>query len=327
METATTALAGAPAQSVSPVAARGRARERTLVVGRALTVSFGGRRVLDRIDITVKAREIVTLIGPNGAGKSTLVRVLLGLVRPDQGDVRRREGLRVGYVPQRLELDDAIPLSVARFLTLGGWRARGEIEQVLREVGAGHAIDRQVRALSGGELQRVALARALLRNPELLVLDEPARGVDHVGEAELYALIARLRDARGLGVLLVSHDLHVVMASSDRVICVNGHICCSGKPSSVAQDPAYQQLFGLEGARNVAIYSHHHDHRHDPETGDCLPVTGAGGGEEQGGEMVNPAAAAQQRAPRPDGDHGHDDDHAHGHSHGHAHPSGKVDRS
>jgi zinc transport system ATP-binding protein len=236
--------------------------EDELIRGEGLCVTLGGRTVLDRVDIAISRGEIVTLIGPNGAGKTTLVRMLLGLERPDAGAVRRRPGLVVGYVPQRFDRDSAIPMTVKRFLALGRRAPAAEVDRILAEVGAGHVRDRQLAALSGGELQRVVLARALVRNPQLLVLDEPARGVDHLGEADLYALIGRLREERGLGVLLVSHDLHVVMAQSDRVVCINRHVCCHGVPETVAQHPEYVRLFGEE-ARAFAIYHHHHDHAHD----------------------------------------------------------------
>lgn len=232
-----------------------------LISGRALTLVRGKRTILDRVDIDVGPGEIVTVIGPNGAGKTSLVRVLLGLEGPDGGTLRRRPGLVVGYVPQRFERDAAIPMSVARFLALGARVSRQGILAGLEEVGAEQVIDRQLVQLSGGELQRVVLARALIRSPQLLVLDEPARGVDHLGEADLYALIGRLRDERGLGVLLVSHDLHVVMAQSDRVLCINRHVCCHGVPETVAQHPEYVRLFG-DAARAFAIYQHHHDHAH-----------------------------------------------------------------
>ena len=234
-----------------------------LLSARGLTVDRGGRTLLSNVDIDIHRSEIVTLIGPNGAGKTTLVRVLLGLFAPDRGDVRRKAGLRIGYVPQRFDLDRAIPMSVARFLALGTGEPRQHIAAALEEVGAARILDRQLSDVSGGELQRAVLARALLRNPNLLVLDEPVRGVDFAGEAELYALIGQLRQSRGVGVLLVSHDLHVVMASSDRVVCLNKHVCCSGVPETVAQHPEYMRLFGSEGARAFAIYTHHHDHRHD----------------------------------------------------------------
>lgn len=239
------------------------ARTDILVSARGITLSRGGRTILEGVDLDIASGEIVTLIGPNGAGKTTLVRILLGLMPPDQGTLGGRAGVRIGYAPQRFDRDAAVPMTVARFLALGSRHTPAERDAVLTEVGAAHLPDRQLSRLSGGELQRVVLARALLRKPDILVLDEPVRGVDYTGEAELYELIGRIRDERGLGVLLVSHDLHVVMARSDRVICLNGHVCCSGMPDAVAQHPEYVRLFGAETARAFALYQHHHDHRHD----------------------------------------------------------------
>lgn len=248
-----------------------------LISGRGLTMTRGGRSIVDHVDIDIAAGEIVTLIGPNGAGKTSLVRILLGLEVPDAGTLTRSAGLAVGYVPQRFERDAAIPMTVQRFLTLGARVSRDRLQRCLDEVGAGGIVDRQLAQLSGGELQRVVLARALVREPKLLVLDEPARGVDHLGEADLYALIGRLRDERGLGVLLVSHDLHVVMAQSDRVLCINRHVCCHGVPETVAQHPEYVRLFG-DAARAFGIYQHHHDHAHGLG-GEPLPPGGASGGD------------------------------------------------
>jgi zinc transport system ATP-binding protein len=246
-----------------------------LISARGLTVRRDGRTLLQSVDVDVHPSEIVTVIGPNGAGKTTLVRTLLGLIVPDGGTVLRAEGLRVGYAPQRFDVDRALPMTVARFLRLGGAQADKELAAALAEVGVGHLVGQQLTSLSGGELQRVVLARALLRKPALLVLDEPVRGVDYAGEAELYELIATLRDARGLGVLLVSHDLHVVMARSDRVVCINGHVCCSGVPRTVARDPEYVRLFGAEAARAFAVYSHDHDHRHDLRGNPSPPESGS----------------------------------------------------
>ena len=234
-----------------------------LLSARGIWLSRDGKSILEGIDLDIGSGEIVTLIGPNGAGKTTLVRVMLGLTTPDRGRVRRKPGLVVGYVPQRFDVDRAIPMTVARFLRLSGPVSPDRMQAVLGEVGATGLAEQQLSNLSGGEFQRVVLARALVRNPGLLVLDEPVRGVDYVGEAELYGLIGRLRTERGLGVLLVSHDLHVVMAQSDRVVCVNRHVCCSGVPDAVARDPNYERLFGAQAARALAIYSHRHDHRHD----------------------------------------------------------------
>ena len=256
----------------SPNGAVTPAREDALLSARGINLTRGGRHILASVDIDVAPGEIVTLIGPNGAGKTSLVRVLLGLERADAGTVVARPGLVVGYVPQRFERDTAIPMTVARFLTLGARVERAAIAGALEEVGAGHVVDRQLALLSGGELQRVVLARALVRGPHLLVLDEPARGVDHLGEADLYALIGRLRTERGLGVLLVSHDLHVVMAQSDRVICVNRHVCCHGVPETVSQHPEYVRLFG-DTARAFGIYQHHHDHGHSLGGDPLPPVT------------------------------------------------------
>jgi zinc transport system ATP-binding protein len=245
-----------------------------LISARSLWLSRSGRAVLQDVDIDIAAGEILTVIGPNGAGKTTLVRVLLGLEPADKGRTLRKPGLVIGYVPQRFEVDRAIPLTVARFVDLGRRSEEEEIDRVLAEVGAGKLGDRQLAELSGGELQRVLLARALVRSPGLLVLDEPVRGVDYSGEAELYTLIGRLRSERGFGILLVSHDLHVVMAQSDRVICLNRHVCCSGVPQSVAQHPEYARLFGPQAARAFGLYHHHHDHRHDL-AGEPHPPAGA----------------------------------------------------
>jgi len=241
-----------------------------LISARGLVLSRGGRPILAGVDIDIAPGEIVTVIGPNGAGKSMLVRALLGLERLDAGSVRRRDPLIIGYAPQRFDIDRAIPLTVARFVTLGHPKAKAvEIESVLAEVGARPLLERQVSELSGGELQRVVLARALIRAPDLLVLDEPARAVDYAGEAELYTLIGRLRTERGFGVLLVSHDLHVVMAQSDRVICLNRHVCCSGVPHTVAQHPEYARLFGPKAALALGVYQHAHDHSHDLAGAPC----------------------------------------------------------
>jgi zinc transport system ATP-binding protein len=229
-----------------------------------IRVAFGRHLALSDVRLRVEPGEIVTIIGPNGAGKTTLLRVALGLQRPDAGTVRRRSGLRIGYVPQRIAIDETLPLTVRRFLGLAPG-ARQAAAAALAETGATHVMDLPVQTLSGGEMQRVLLARALLRDPELLVLDEPVRGVDVAGQAELFALIRRIRDRHGCGILLVSHDLHLVMAATDRVVCLNRHVCCSGLPEAVQSDPAYRALFGA-ATDGFALYAHHHDHSHDHDT-------------------------------------------------------------
>ena len=234
-----------------------------LLIAENIGLTIRDNPILHNVNLRVAAGEIVALIGPNGAGKSTLVRVLLGLLRPDSGRVWSRPGLRVGYMPQRLALDNTLPLSVQRFVTLGTPAVRARVQAVLAEVGAAHVLDSPVQAVSGGELQRVMLARALLREPDLLVLDEPIQGVDLNGQYELYDLISSLRRTHGCGMLMVSHELHLVMATTDHVLCLNRHVCCSGHPDHVARDPAYLDLFGIDGARRLAVYHHHHNHHHD----------------------------------------------------------------
>ena len=223
----------------------------------------GQTEILSHVDLAVAPGEIVTLIGPNGAGKTTLVRVALGLLRPDCGAVERRPGLTIGYMPQRFTLDDALPLTARRFLSLSRGVGDDELRRTAGEVGIAHLLEHPFGALSGGEVQRTLLARALLRRPDLLVLDEPVRGVDVNGQLELYDLIARLRRSRGCGVLMVSHDLHLVMAQTDHVVCLNKHVCCAGQPEAVSAHPEYLALFGPLSAERIAVYSHHHDHRHD----------------------------------------------------------------
>jgi len=234
-----------------------------LVTATDVSVAFDGQPALQRVGLSVHAGEIVTLIGPNGAGKTTLVRIVLGLQRPDTGRVRRRPGLTFGYVPQRFHVDPTLPMTVARFLALPTRRARPDIERALADVGAGHTVDKPLQGLSGGEFQRVMLARALLRAPELLVLDEPLQGVDFSGQIALFDLIGGLRARHGFGVLMVSHDLHIVMRDTDHVVCLNHHVCCHGTPEAVTRHPDYLALFGREAARAVAVYPHQHDHAHD----------------------------------------------------------------
>ncbi len=233
------------------------------VAGGSLT--RGGRKILDHIDIAVHRGEIVTLVGPNGAGKSTLVKVVLGLERLDHGEVHRAANLKVGYQAQRLALDQTLPLSVRRFLTLTEPQPLALLQQVLRDVGVPQLLDAGIHTLSGGEWQRVMLARAVLRRPDLLVLDEPTQNVDIAGAVEIYQIIGRLRDDIGCGVLMVSHDLSVVMAATDQVYCLNGHVCCSGHPADVTGDREFHRLFGPAAAATLAIYPHKHDHVHAPD--------------------------------------------------------------
>jgi zinc transport system ATP-binding protein len=234
----------------------------SLIAAENLDVRLGQQVVLSGISLQVRPAEIVTLLGPNGSGKSTLLRALLGIIPPSGGRVLRQAGLRVGYVPQRLSIDRSLPMTVRRFLSLPRRCTDGQAATALGRVGLPDVEGRQMTDLSGGQFQRVLLARALLSEPQLLVLDEPTQGLDQPGEAAFYRLIADVRASTGVAVLMVSHDLHVVMAASDRVICLNGHICCEGTPRVVSNAPEYRALFGLGTLGALALYHHHHGHDH-----------------------------------------------------------------
>ena len=243
-----------------------------LIRATGVTVNRGGKPVIDKINLAVHPGEILTLVGPNGAGKTTLINAILNLIKCDGGLVEKKPGLVVGYVPQQLEIDSTLPIDVRRFLYLGTKKIFQDLELVLEEVGFTASLTTPVQGLSGGELRRVLLARALIREPELLVLDEPTAGIDYMGQGELYKLIRTIRDRRNCGILLVSHNLHLVMAATDHVICLNTHVCCEGKPDIVSCNPAYIELFGEDTVNpTMAFYTHKHDHRHD-HTGAPVPV-------------------------------------------------------
>ncbi len=256
-----------------------------LLSARGICVRYGATEVLHDVTLSLAPAEIVTIVGPNGSGKSTLLRALLGILPAAEGSVTRAPGLRIGYVPQRLAIDRTLPLTVRRFLSLPVRVTEEEATRVLARVGMAGTGRLQLAALSGGQLQRVLLARALLGTPQALLLDEPTQSLDQPGEAAFYRLLEDVRQDTGCAVLMVSHDLHVVMAASDRVICLNGHVCCEGTPRVVSTAPEYRALFGLGTRGALALYRHEHDHDH---------------------------------ADGPD--HGHS--HAHGHAHGHAHAHG-----
>lgn len=244
-----------------------------LLSARGLGVRTSSRWLIDNVDLKVHRGEIVTLIGPNGSGKSTTVRALLGLIKSDAGEITRTNDLRVGYVPQKLTIDWTMPLKVRRFMTITGRHSATSIDAALDEVGMLALAKSDVQSLSGGEFQRLLLARAMIGQPQLLVLDEPVQGVDAQGEIALYELIGDLRRRHDCGILLISHDLHIVMAETDTVVCLNGHVCCSGSPRSVAESPEYRDLFGARAAEALAIYHHHHDHKHLPD-GSVVQVSG-----------------------------------------------------
>ncbi|PWQ94792.1 zinc ABC transporter ATP-binding protein ZnuC [Leucothrix arctica] len=234
--------------------------DKILATLKHVSLALEKRQILQDISITLEAGKVLTIIGPNGAGKSTLLRILLGLQKPDAGEVTRKPGLRIGYVPQSISIESTLPLTVARFVALGG---KGNVKEVLAELRIAHLAKSAIQSISGGEFQRVLLARAIMRKPDLLVLDEPAQGVDVMGQGELYDRISTLRQRYGFGVIMVSHDLHLVMEKTDQVICLNQHICCHGVPDDVSRHPEYKRLFGDMPDSGLAVYTHNHDHAHD----------------------------------------------------------------
>ncbi len=256
-----------------------------------------GRWLVRGVDFSVSRGEIVTLIGPNGSGKSTSAKTAIGVLKPDEGSVERLPGLKVGYVPQKLAVDWTLPLNVRRLMTLTGPLAEKEMMAALESAGMAHMLNAEVQHLSGGEFQRALMARAIARKPDLLVLDEPVQGVDFSGEIALYDLIKQIRNETGCGILLISHDLHVVMAETDTVICLNGHVCCRGTPQAVSQSPEYVRLFGSRAAQTLAVYSHHHDHTHLPD-----------------GRVLHSDGSVTDHCHPEDGHH-HDHDHGDGHDH------------
>ncbi|QFT61102.1 Zinc import ATP-binding protein ZnuC (plasmid) [Sulfitobacter sp. THAF37] len=235
----------------------------SLVTVEKVSVAYGAHTVLHNVSLTIEPGEIVTVVGPNGSGKTTLLRSLIGAARPTAGRITTRPGLRIGYVPQRLHIDRTLPMTVDRFLRLPGGTSRADAAAALDRAGVTDLSQRQMSALSGGQLQRVLLARALINQPDLLLLDEATQGLDQPGSAAFYLQIEEVRRQTGCAVLMISHELHVVMSASDRVICLNGHVCCEGTPDIVSAAPEYRALFGTGTGGALALYRHEHDHAHD----------------------------------------------------------------
>lgn len=239
-----------------------RDRAMTLLSARGIGLRYGAHEVLQNVSLTLNAGEIVTIVGPNGSGKSSLLQVLIGAIKPQTGQVTRAPGLRIGYVPQRLHIDASLPMTVRRFLDLPHRVNDADATEALENAGVPGVAGQQMTSLSGGQFQRVLLARAILGKPQVLMLDEATQGLDQPGSAAFYRQIEALRARLGCAVLMVSHELHVVMSASDRVICLNGHVCCEGTPEVVSAAPAYRELFGTGTGGALALYRHEHDHDH-----------------------------------------------------------------
>jgi zinc transport system ATP-binding protein len=240
----------------------------TLINVENLTVKHGANTALSNVSMSIDKAEIVTVVGPNGSGKSTLIRALIGAIPTIKGRIVKDPGLSIGYVPQKLHIDPTLPLTVARFMRLPYQDKNAPITQTLEMVGLTNIETRQMTSLSGGQFQRVMVARAILHKPSLLILDEPTQGLDQRGSAAFYQLIEHLRTSLGCAILMVSHELHVVMSASDRVICLNGHVCCNGTPDVVASAPEYRALFGTGTHGALALYRHDHNHTHDHDNCD-----------------------------------------------------------
>mgnify|MGYP001169362868 FL=1 len=233
-----------------------------LIKASNISVSRQGNKILENVSVAVGDHDFLTIIGPNGAGKSMLLKCLMGFYPPDAGSIEKMPDLRVGYVPQNFSPEHTMPISVRRFLGLRRKIDKSEILAVAEETGVSTLLDKPVFSLSGGERQRVLLTRSLLDNPHLLVLDEPAQNLDISGQLGFYSLVDEIFKERKVSILMVSHDLHLVMASTKEVVCLFHHVCCSGEPQIVTKDPEFISLFGKDMATMMAAYQHSHDHVH-----------------------------------------------------------------
>ena len=225
---------------------------------------LNNRFLVEGVSLEVQKGRIVTLIGPNGSGKSTTAKIALGIYKKIDGEVEKYTD-KVGYVPQKISIDWTLPIRVNDFMLLTDDISEDQINEALSLTGVIHLKNKSLGNLSGCEFQRVLLARAISKKPELLVLDEPVQGVDFTGEIALYQLIKKIAEELNCGILLISHDLHTVMSATDHVVCLNGHVCCSGSPSDVAHNQEYKALFGEQASKTLAIYEHKHDHVHTNE--------------------------------------------------------------
>ena len=235
----------------------------TLIQAIGLYVNRHSKDILKDVSLEVKNNDFITIVGPNGAGKSILLECLMGTFIPNSGSIKRKKNISIGYIPQNFNLEKSIPISVRRFLNLNQKFLQVNLDKAIEETGILSILNSNLATLSGGELQKVLLARSLLSNPELLILDEPAQNLDIKSQLNFYNLLNEIFENRNLSILMVSHDLHMVMASTRKVICLFNHICCSGEPQKVAKDPEFINLFGNDMAKMMSVYQHTHDHTHN----------------------------------------------------------------
>lgn len=241
--------------------------DQPLIQAQAVSLTRGGKNILDKVSLTINAHDFITIVGPNGAGKSTLLKVIMGLIQPCTGSVQRRSNLRTGYVPQKAMVDRTIPISTRRFLSLRQNAERQILEQTAEQTGISPLMEKSLHTLSGGEMQRVLLCRALLHNPDLLIMDEPAQNLDISGQLAFYRQLDSIYRQRRISILMVSHDLHLVMSCTRKVICLYHHICCTGEPQNITRDPEFRKLFGNSMAGMLALYQHQHNHTHGDSDG------------------------------------------------------------
>ena len=234
-----------------------------LISAKNVSVLKHQKSILDNIDIQINKNDFITIIGPNGAGKTMLLKCLMGFYKPTSGRIERKEKLKIGYMPQSISIINTMPITVKDFITVRKEYDDISLNKVITEVSIGEIVNKQLSVLSGGEMQRVLLARSLLNNPDLLILDEPAQNLDISGQLNFYKLIQEIYSKRNISILMVSHDLHLVMVSTKKVLCLYKHICCSGAPQQIAKDPEFLSMFGKDMANMMSIYQHSHDHNHD----------------------------------------------------------------
>ena len=228
----------------------------SLISATNINVIKSGKAILKDVNIKINKNDFITIIGPNGAGKSMLLKCIMGFYKPNSGVIKSKNNLKLGYMPQNLDIIKTIPIMAKKFITLKKKFDKISLKKVILETQIEHILDKQLSVLSGGEMQRVLLARSLLNNPELLILDEPAQNLDVSGQMLFYKLLQEIYSKRGLSILMVSHDLHLVMISTKQVICLSNHICCCGKPQQITNDPEFLSMFGNDMAQIMAVYQH-----------------------------------------------------------------------